>query len=55
MGFWIFGTAMAVLGLLGLFMASFAANGFFYATGLGLFVFGVGVVMWLIRRATPHH
>jgi len=52
MGPWIFGTAMGVLSLVGLFMASYATDGVFYGTGLGLFLFGVLVIGWLIRRGT---
>lgn len=52
MGPWILGAAMGVLSLLGLFMASFAADAVFYGTGLGVFAFGVVVIFWLIRRAT---
>jgi hypothetical protein len=52
MGPWIFGTAMGLLGLLGLFMASYATDAVFHGTGLGLFVFGVLVIGWLIRRGT---
>lgn len=52
MGPWILGAAMGVMSLLGLFMASFAADVIFYGTGLGLFVFGILVIFWLIRRGT---
>jgi hypothetical protein len=50
MGPWIFGTAMGLLSLLGLFMASYASDAVFHGTGLGLFVFGVLVIGWLIHR-----
>ncbi len=53
MGPWIFGAAMALLSLLGLFMASFATDAVFHATGLGLFLVGVIVIFLLIRRGTP--
>lgn len=52
MGPWIFGTVMGLLSLVGLFMASYATDGVFYGTGLGIFLFGVLVIGWLIRRGT---
>jgi hypothetical protein len=52
MGPWIFGTAMGLLSLVGLFMASYATDGVFHGTGLALFLFGVLVLGWLIRRGT---
>ncbi len=52
MGFWLFGIAIAVLGLVGLFMASFATDAIFYGTGLALFAASVIVVFILIRRST---
>ena len=52
MGPWIFGTVMGLLSLVGLFMASYATDAVFHGTGLGLFVFGVLVIGWLIRRGT---
>jgi len=50
MGPWLFGTALALIGLVGLFMASYATDDAFYATGLGLFVLAVLMIGWLIRR-----
>jgi hypothetical protein len=50
MGPWIFGTVMALLSLVGLFMASYATDAVFHGTGLLIFVFGVLVIGWLIRR-----
>jgi hypothetical protein len=52
MGPWIFGTAMGLLALVGLFMASYATDVVFHGTGLALFLFGVLVIGWLIRRGT---
>jgi hypothetical protein len=52
MGPWIFGTVMGLLSLLGLFMASYATDAVFHGTGLAIFVFGVLVIGWLIRRGT---
>jgi hypothetical protein len=49
-GPWILGTAMGLLGLLGLALASAAEDTVFYGTGLALFLFGVLFVFGLIHR-----
>jgi hypothetical protein len=50
MGAWILGVVMAVVSLVGLGIASRAEDEVFYATGLGLFVFGVLFIYGLIYR-----
>ena len=49
-GAWILGGVMALLALVGLGLASHAADDVFYGTGLGLFVFGVLFNFFLIHR-----
>lgn len=49
-GPWVLGGVMALLALLGLGLASHAADDVFYGTGLGLFAFGVLFVFFLIHR-----
>jgi hypothetical protein len=50
MGAWILGVVMGMVSLIGLGIASRAEDGVFYATGLGLFVFGVLFIYGLIYR-----
>jgi hypothetical protein len=50
MGSLVLGGVMAVLALLGLFVAAGARDGVFYATGLGLFVFCVLFIFVMIYR-----
>ncbi|HEX5077909.1 MAG TPA: hypothetical protein VFV80_02085 [Geminicoccaceae bacterium] len=54
MGSFVLGGVMGVLALLGLFVASAAQAGPFYATGLGLFAFCVlfifGMIHWKVGR-----
>ncbi len=50
-GKWVFGGLMGLLALIGLFMASRAADGAFYWTGLAFFLFGVLVIFGLIGKA----
>jgi UDP-N-acetylmuramyl pentapeptide phosphotransferase/UDP-N-acetylglucosamine-1-phosphate transferase len=50
MGSFVLGGVMGVIGLLGLFVASAAKDGVFYATGLGLFVFCVLFLFVMIHR-----
>ena len=50
-GKWVFGAVMGVIGLVGLFMASRAADQVFYWTGLVFFLFGVVAIFALIGRA----
>ena len=49
-GSWVLGGVMTFLALLGLGLASHAADAVFYGTGLGLFVFGVLFIFFLIHR-----
>jgi hypothetical protein len=49
-GPWILGTAMGLLGLIGLALASAAEDAVLYGTGLALFLFGVLFVFGLIHR-----
>jgi hypothetical protein len=55
MGPWLLGTALGLLGIVGLFMASYASDSVFHGTGLGLFLFCVLAIGWLIRRGTKPH
>jgi hypothetical protein len=50
MGSFVLGGVMGVLALLGLFVASGAKDGVFYATGLGLFLFCVLFIFVMIHR-----
>ena len=50
-GKWVFGAVMGAIGVLGLFMASRAADQTFYWTGLVFFVFGVIAIFGLIGGA----
>jgi UDP-N-acetylmuramyl pentapeptide phosphotransferase/UDP-N-acetylglucosamine-1-phosphate transferase len=50
MGSFVLGGVMGVIGLLGLFVASAAKDGVFYATGLGLFVFCLLFLFVMIHR-----
>lgn len=54
MGQWIFGAVMALLSLLGLFIASRAHDPIFYAVGLVIFAFGLAFIFWLIAKNTGH-
>ncbi len=47
---WVLGILMGLLALLGLVMASAAVDPIFYATGLGLCVFGILFVFSLIKK-----
>ena len=49
-GPWVLGGVMALLALLGLGLASRAEDDVLYGTGLGLFVFGVLFIFYLIHR-----
>lgn len=53
-GPWVLGTAMGLLGLIGLALASAAEDTVFYGTGLVLFVFGVLFIFGLISRHVGH-
>ena len=49
-GTWVLGGVMGLLALVGLIMASGAADGMFYFTGLLFFLFGVLFIFFLIGR-----
>jgi hypothetical protein len=49
-GPWVLGGVMALVAMLGLGLASGAADDVFYGTGLGLFDFGVRFIFFLIHR-----
>lgn len=49
----IFAAIMAIIGLLGLYVASSAGSGSFYWFGLGVFVAAVVAVFVMIARTTP--
>ena len=49
-GSWVLGGVMALLALLGLGLASRAEDAVLYGTGLGVFVFGVLFIFYLIHR-----
>lgn len=46
---WIVGIACGLFSLLGLFLASRAVDDGMYVFGLALFVFGVGMIFFLMR------
>ena len=50
-GKWIAGGGVAILGLIGLFLAAGAADGGIYLFGLALFVFAVLYVFALIKQS----
>ncbi len=56
-GKWIFGAVMALIALIGLFMASRATDATLYWTGLAFFLFGVLTIFALIARSyePPRH
>jgi hypothetical protein len=47
----IIGTLVALLGPLGIVMASHALDDGIYIFGLGLFLFAVAFVSWLVKRS----
>lgn len=49
-GPWILGALLALLSLLGLFMASGAKDELFYGVGLAFFLFGVLFIFGLIHK-----
>jgi hypothetical protein len=49
-GPWVLGGVMALLSLLGLFLASAAQDGVLYGTGLAFFAFGAFFIFGLIYR-----
>ena len=54
MGAWIFGVVMALLSLVGLFIASRAHDAMMYAVGFLLTAFGLAFIFWLIAKNTGH-
>ncbi len=50
-GKFVFGALMALLSVIGLFMASRADDQAFYWTGLAVFLFGVPIVFGLIGKS----
>ena len=50
LGPWVLGGVMALLALFGLGLAGRAEDDVFYGTGLGLFVFCVLFIFYLIHR-----
>ena len=50
-GRWVTSGIIGVIGLLGLFVASRAADDTFYSLGLIVFVISVAFIFYLIRRA----
>ncbi len=51
---WIYGVILAVLALVGLFMASRAHDAMIYTIGLLLFGFALAFIFGLIARHTGH-
>jgi hypothetical protein len=49
-GLWVLGGIMALLALLGLGLASRAHDDVLYDTGLGLFIFCILAIFYLIHR-----
>lgn len=47
---WVLGAIIGLLGLIGLALASAAADAVFYGTGLALFAFAVLFIFGLINR-----
>mgnify|MGYP000526492068 CR=1 FL=1 len=54
MGEWIFGVVMALLSIVGLFMASRAHDAVLESAGFLLTAFGLAFIFWLIARNTGH-
>lgn len=54
MGTWIFGAVMALLSLIGLFIASRAHDTMFYTFGMLLFLFGLAIIFAMIHRYTDY-
>ena len=54
MGTWIFGVIMAILSMVGLFVASRAHDQMLVLTGFLLVGFGLAFIFWLIARNTGH-
>ncbi len=54
MGTWIFGVLMAVLSMVGLFIASRAHDPMLSVVGFLLVGFGLAFIFWLIAKNTGH-
>ena len=54
MGTWIFGVVMALLSMMGLFIASRAHDGMLSVVGFLLTAFGLAFIVWLIAKNTGH-
>jgi hypothetical protein len=54
MGTWIFGVVMALLSMMGLFIASRAHDGMLSVVGFLLTAFGLAFIFWLIAKNTGH-
>jgi hypothetical protein len=54
MGTWIFGVAMALLSIIGLFIASRAHDQMLSVAGFLLTGFGLAFIFWLIAKNTGH-
>lgn len=54
MGTWIFGVVMALLSMVGLFIASRAHDAMMSTVGFLLVAFGLAFIFWLIAKHTGH-
>lgn len=54
MGTWIFGIVMALISIIGLFLASRAHEQMMSTAGFALVAFGLGFIFWLIAKNTGH-
>jgi hypothetical protein len=52
MGTWIFGIVMALISIIGLFLASRAHEQMMSTVGFALAAFGLGFIFWLIAKNT---
>ena len=52
MGTWIFGIVMALISIIGLFLASRAHEQMMSTAGFALVAFGLGFIFWLIAKNT---
>jgi hypothetical protein len=50
-GIWVMGAIMAILGLVGLLLASHAEDGPMYIVGLIFFLFAVLFDFWLVKQS----
>ena len=54
MGNWVFGVVMALLSMVGLFIASRAHDQMLSVVGFLLVAFGLAFIFWLIAKNTGH-